>query len=484
MKTTSLFLANQALKEKNYEIALKYYSEAINDNPKLKNIYAINIKIAKKGLDSVKKIVQPLPYKNKEKISGGMNSVHVNSTHLGGWVAYLDSKIAPEIISLKIDNKEEYVAKVNKRRTDLSVVGLPSGNFGFSLKIPEKYYDDKKHEVSAINADNGDLIFKSNFKVNKTPQFDDFAGMMARALVDPMINAPFLESDKRALAFADVLVKNWASKALSVETDKVTILLPVFNRAEIVSSAINSILQQTYSNWELIIIDDGSVDRSVEVLKNYTDLRIKLVLLPINKGKSAALNEGLKYATGKWVAYLDSDNKWHPQYLAASLGAALERPDVDAFFSGQYLYEGSAVSPYAVRIATYNKNLFLNRNYIDHNSFFHKREIFEKIGYYSEDLRRYLDYEFIMRVSTQCKMASLPFALTDYYFDAVADTITGNQKLASQFDLVLEKAQEALTTSPKVVIDSIRNRKVTVVIPSYNSKSDLIKCIETIESSP
>lgn len=96
----------------------------------------------------------------------------------------------------------------------------------------------------------------------------------------------------------------------------VTVVVPCYNHAKYLAECLDSVLAQTYSNWEVIIVNDGSVDNSVEVASAYCDkdVRIRLINQP-NAGPSAARNRGVSAGCGQYIAFLDADNKLAPQYL-------------------------------------------------------------------------------------------------------------------------------------------------------------------------
>jgi glycosyltransferase involved in cell wall biosynthesis len=99
--------------------------------------------------------------------------------------------------------------------------------------------------------------------------------------------------------------------------DKVSVIVPVFNNELHLQEAVNSILEQTYRELEILIIDDCSTDRSREIIEDLTktDNRIKPIYLSKNSGAAAARNEGIKQSTGRYIAFLDSDDLWLPQKL-------------------------------------------------------------------------------------------------------------------------------------------------------------------------
>ncbi|KFE97717.1 glycosyl transferase family 2 [Chryseobacterium formosense] len=97
--------------------------------------------------------------------------------------------------------------------------------------------------------------------------------------------------------------------------DLVSIITPSYNSAEFIEETIQSVLNQTYENWEWIISDDRSEDNTVEIIKKYNDPRIKLQVLEKNGGAGNARNKSLERAQGRYISFLDSDDLWYPEYL-------------------------------------------------------------------------------------------------------------------------------------------------------------------------
>lgn len=102
-------------------------------------------------------------------------------------------------------------------------------------------------------------------------------------------------------------------------------IIPSYNRAHIIKRAVQSLLAQTNSDWEAIIVDDGSTDNTKQVIADFGDARI-MYTKQKNAGAAAARNKGMALANGKWIAYLDSDNELHPEYLATMLSHLHNHP--------------------------------------------------------------------------------------------------------------------------------------------------------------
>ena len=102
--------------------------------------------------------------------------------------------------------------------------------------------------------------------------------------------------------------------------DMVSIIMPSYNTAKFIAESIDSVLAQTYTNWELIIVDDCSTDNTDDVVKPYlNDTRISYLKNGKNSGAAVSRNRALREAKGKWIAFLDSDDLWYPQKLEKQL---------------------------------------------------------------------------------------------------------------------------------------------------------------------
>lgn len=106
---------------------------------------------------------------------------------------------------------------------------------------------------------------------------------------------------------------------------KVSIIMPTYNRGYIIKKAIHSVMRQTYPDWELIIVDDGSKDDTLDKVASFQDKRIVCFHYNENLGSNHARNVGIAMSKGKYIAFLDSDNQWDMSYLEKQI-ACLENP--------------------------------------------------------------------------------------------------------------------------------------------------------------
>lgn len=107
--------------------------------------------------------------------------------------------------------------------------------------------------------------------------------------------------------------------------EKVSIIVPVYNAENYIEQTINSILAQDYENWELLLVENGSTDKSVEKIKQFSDERIRLIVMEGNAGAANARNEGMRQATGTYVGYVDADDLWSPDKLSRQIAFMKEK---------------------------------------------------------------------------------------------------------------------------------------------------------------
>ena len=102
---------------------------------------------------------------------------------------------------------------------------------------------------------------------------------------------------------------------MTQEKISVSVIIPTYNREKLVSRSIQSVLDQTYQDYEIIVVDDASIDNTEKVVKSFNDVRIRFLRSNLNKGGSAARNMGIIAANGEYIAFLDSDDEWLPEKL-------------------------------------------------------------------------------------------------------------------------------------------------------------------------
>ena len=110
------------------------------------------------------------------------------------------------------------------------------------------------------------------------------------------------------------------------------VVVPLHNKRAFITRAIESVINQTYGNWHLTVVDDGSTDGSAELVERFTDARIALIRTA-SYGPGAARNTGLRASNAEWVALLDADDEWDPTFLSRTATVATKEPDLVAVFA-------------------------------------------------------------------------------------------------------------------------------------------------------
>lgn len=181
--------------------------------------------------------------------------------------------------------------------------------------------------------------------------------------------------------------------------DKVSIIMPAYNSEKFIKSAINSVIKQTYENWELLIIDDGSGDKTLNIIEKFSnnESRIKSIPNKSNNGVSDSRNKGIKLAKGEWIAFLDSDDIWHPKKLKMQLETARLK-SADFIYTGvtyinekDEFYNGTFSVPEKV-----NYSKLLKQNFISCSSVLIKKEKFNQIKMENDDIHE--DYAVWLRL--------------------------------------------------------------------------------------
>lgn len=206
-----------------------------------------------------------------------------------------------------------------------------------------------------------------------------------------------------------------ASRRSRVDAIKASVIMPVFNRAESIGRAVESVLAQDHRNWELLVIDDGSSDGTATAVEPYlADPRIHLYR-QARSGVGAARNAGLAKAGGEIAFYLDSDNRWTPRHLQC-LVTYLWCTGLESAYSGLVVENATG------RVETYRGDHFcaeqcLHANYVDLNAYCHTMALSRRVGTFDPSLRRMGDWDLVLRHARASKPGYAPFIGCRYLND-------------------------------------------------------------------
>lgn len=248
---------------------------------------------------------------------------------------------------------------------------------------------------------------------------------------------------------------------------KVSVVMPVRNRLGLVEDAVESVLRQTYQNFELIVCDDASDDGTLDWLKDIPDARVKVLSHSERKGAAVARNTCLASADGVLVAYLDSDNLWHPRYLEIMTEQMQRMPgNVCAYAS--YLdvdveHKSGTASLRSAKVLPFHLEDQVARPYVDLNSFMHRRELVDVFGGFDELLERRQDYDLIIRYCWIREPSHVPFALNIYQrIDEIGQITKVQKHNEAPVDRIRSKIEACYTQGLPAKIPEWVN-KVTVL---------------------
>ena len=305
-------------------------------------------------------------------------------------------------------------------------------------------------------------------KYEKDYLFFDFEGILSKFYVSPVIEYPFSNEDKRCFAFMDHLAKYLEGNVKNYQP-LVSIILPVFNNESELSDTLQSVYNQTYTNYELIIVDDASEDETTSELNSITQSNVQIIRNDERKGFSYCRNLALNKANGEYIFYIDIGNEWCEEYLKIMMGAFFEVSDSDAIYSGQLIYDSDWNKVSAIKFGVYSKSLLFNKNYISLSAFAHKKSLVDEIQF-EESLQSLEDWHFILNMSKNHKMYSIP-------------VLQSKTNLESQDDEEnIELVHELIDNNKDFSLKYELNKKVSIVIPSYELLDDLKECIDAILS--
>lgn len=202
---------------------------------------------------------------------------------------------------------------------------------------------------------------------------------------------------------------------MEINNPKVTVLMPVYNGEKYLAEAITSILTQTYVNFELLIINDGSRDRSVEIIHSYEDPRIRLIHNEQNLGLVTTLNKGMDLAQGEYIARMDQDDISMPNRLAKQLFYLEQYPDVGMCGTWIQVFGiGNYVEKYPTDHASIKASL-LFYNALAHPTVMMRKKMFDRFNLrYDIDYLHAEDYELWQRCSNCFEIVNLGEVLLKY----------------------------------------------------------------------
>ena len=193
-----------------------------------------------------------------------------------------------------------------------------------------------------------------------------------------------------------------------VKNPTVSVIIPTYNRAHLIGKAVKSVLSQTYQDFEVIVVDDGSTDNTGEIVKSFNNFIIRYISYSDNRGVSAARNTGIKNCQGEYIAFLDSDDEWLPEKLNKQMKIfESESSEVGVVYTGDYYVDEKDKEIKKVHIPRKKgyiyEDLLKAEGGLYLSTVLVKKECFTKVGLFDEDFPAREDLDMWIRIAKYYK---------------------------------------------------------------------------------
>ncbi|WP_396168025.1 glycosyltransferase family 2 protein [Flavobacterium sp.] len=208
-----------------------------------------------------------------------------------------------------------------------------------------------------------------------------------------------------------------------------TVIIPLYNKENYVENTLKSILNQTFTDYEVLVVNDCSTDESVEIIKPYLSESIKLLEHSANKGLSASRNTGIKKAEANYITFLDADDLWKPTFLETIYQLIKDFPEAKIFGANyEEVYSNKIVSPtnFSNVIESKGSQIIdffkynLGQGIYNHGSVCFHKSVYEKAGFYDETIDFAEDIDFNIRANYYFKLAYSNTIQMQYFMETGA----------------------------------------------------------------
>lgn len=207
----------------------------------------------------------------------------------------------------------------------------------------------------------------------------------------------------------------------------ISIVTSTYNRKDRLKRAIESVLTQTYDDWEMVVVDDASTDGTEQIVASFGDKRIRYIRRKKNFGNDTRpKNRGIKASSGEYIAFLDDDNVYRPDHLAILVKEMERNPEADVVYGDRWVVDDDGELPARLGVASdYNPSVLMQRNYIDTSDVLIKKEALLRVGGFDERYKKYVDWNLWVRLAKMgAKFLHVPSVITDYHLHKNMKSVT------------------------------------------------------------
>jgi glycosyltransferase involved in cell wall biosynthesis len=203
----------------------------------------------------------------------------------------------------------------------------------------------------------------------------------------------------------------------------VSVIIPVYNSEEYIAEAVESVLGQSYGNFEIVIIDDGSTDNTLSILEPYRVAPHFRIIRQANAGPSSARNQGIRYSQGKYCAFLDADDIMMPERLKLQVDAMEEQKDIGLVYTDLMTFNKEGIIHRTKKAFTnpYSGNVLdklLVENFITTSTVMVRKSCFDEVPLFDESISHSEDYKMWLNIAERFKLGYVDLPLVKYRYHA------------------------------------------------------------------
>lgn len=268
---------------------------------------------------------------------------------------------------------------------------------------------------------------------------------------------------------------------------KVTIVTPSFNQAAYLEQTIMSVLNQDYPNIEYIVIDGGSTDSSVDIIKKFQD-KLAYWISEADNGQSCAINKGFEHATGQIFNWLNSDDLLMPSAVRIAVHYLMENPDIGMVYGDRITVDEGGNFLSLTQVPSYNAGVFRHHLRIPQETTFFRSELWSQVDGVDEELKFCIDYDLFVKLSKITKFYHIPFVLGAYRKHPLSKTVIYSHtlKMAGKEEISKVYRKHYLKDRSKLKVKfckKLNNVRLYFETRSKSSKREVGKILKIIRDS-
>lgn len=278
----------------------------------------------------------------------------------------------------------------------------------------------------------------------------------------------------------------------------ISVVIPLYNKEQSIANTLQSVLKQTYQDFEIVIVNDGSTDHSVEKVAKVTDPRIRLIHQS-NAGVSAARNRGIEEAKGEYIAFLDADDEWKPDYLKTQHELTQKYPECSVFACNYEFKDAKGkATPTIIRKLPFKGEDGILSNYFEVASCSHpplwtsavmvRKSAIQSIGGFPVSIKSGEDLLTWARLTCQYSIAFNTVPLATFIFDEQHFNEDQRQRMPEEIDYVGSELAKLYKKHRHIIglksyVGLWHKMRARIFMSKHNRKKSLYECIHALRYS-